>query len=127
VNLMSKSLKAVLFSAFVFPGSGHLYLRKPVQGSLLVVVSIACITILLSVALEKAQQISDKILSGEIPLDVTRITEEITNHAATGGTQWADISTYLLLVCWLVSIVDSYRLGRLQDNAERAIEKKPDD
>ena len=124
---MSKSLKAVLFSAFVFPGSGHLYLRKPVQGSLLVVVSIACITILLSIALEKAQQISDKILSGEIPLDVTRITEEITSRASTGGTQWADISTYLLLVCWLVGMVDSYRLGRLQDKAERAIEKKPDD
>jgi hypothetical protein len=121
---MSKSLKAVLFSAFVFPGSGHLYLKKPVQGSLLVVVSIACITILLSLALEKAQQISDKILSGEIPLDVTRITEEITSHAATGGTQWADISTYLLLICWLVSIVDSYRLGRLKDKADNSIDQE---
>jgi hypothetical protein len=121
---MSKSLKAVLFSAFVFPGSGHLYLRKPVQGSLLVVVSMACVTILLSIALEKAQQISDKILSGEIPLDVARITEEVTNHAAAGGTQWADISTYLLLVCWLVGIVDSYRLGRLKDKADNSIDKE---
>lgn len=119
---MSKSLKAVLFSAFVFPGSGHLYLRKPVQGSLLVAVSIACMTILLSIALEKAQQISDKILSGEIPLDLTRITEEVINHATTGGTQWADISTYLLLVCWLVGIVDSYRLGRLKDRADNSID-----
>lgn len=120
---MSKSLKAVLFSAFVFPGSGHLYLRKPVQGSLLVVVSIACITILLSIALEKAQQISDKILSGEIPLDVTRITEEITSVAA-GGTQWADISTYLLLICWLIGMVDSYRLGRLKDKADNSIDQE---
>jgi hypothetical protein len=121
---MSNALKAVLFSALVFPGSGHLYLRKPIQGSLLVVVSIACMTILLSIALEKAQQISDKILSGEIPLDLTRITEEVTNHAATGGTQWADISTYLLLVCWLVGIVDSYRSGRLKDKADNSIDKE---
>ena len=121
---MSKSLKAVLFSAFVFPGSGHLYLRKPVQGCLLVVVSIACITILLSIAVEKAQQISDKILSGEIPLDVTRITEEITSKAMAGGTQWADISTYLLLVCWLVGIVDSFRVGRLKDKADDSIDKE---
>lgn len=90
----------------------------------MVVVSIACITILLSVALEKAQQISDKILSGEIPLDVTRISEEITNHAATGGTQWANISTYLLLVCWLIGIVDSYRLGRLKDKADNSIDQE---
>lgn len=120
---MSRSLKAVLFSALVFPGSGHLYLRKPVQGSLLVVVSIACISILLSIALEKAQLISDKILSGEIPLDVTRITEEVVNHAAGGGTQWAGISTYLLLICWLIGMVDSYRVGRLRDKADNSIDK----
>ena len=121
---MSNALKAVLFSAFVFPGSGHLYLRKPVQGGLLVIVSIACVTILLSIAMEKAQQISDKILSGEIPLDVTRITEEITSHAATGGTQWAEIATYLLLVCWLVGIVDSFRVGRLKDKANNSVDKE---
>jgi len=121
---MSNALKAVLFSAFVFPGSGHLYLRKPIQGSLLVVVSIACFTILLSIALEKAQQISDKILSGEIPLDVTRITEEITSHAVTGGTQWADISTYLLLICWLIGIVDSFRVGRLKDKADNSVDNE---
>ena len=121
---MSNALKAVLFSAFVFPGSGHLYLRKPVQGMLLVIVSIACFTILLSIAMEKAQQISDKILSGEIPLDVTRITEEITSNAVTGGTQWADISTYLLLVCWLVGIVDSFRVGRLKDKADDSVDKE---
>lgn len=90
----------------------------------MVVVSIACITILLSIAMEKAQQISDKILSGEIPLDLNRITEEVTNHAVAGGTQWADISTYLLLVCWLIGIVDSYRLGRLKDKADKSIDKE---
>ena len=121
---MSNALKAVLFSAFVFPGSGHLYLKKPVQGGLLVIVSITCVTILLSIAMEKAQQISDKILSGEIPLDVARITEEITSHAATGGTQWADIATYLLLVCWLIGIVDSFRVGRLKDRADNSVDKE---
>lgn len=121
---MSNALKAVLFSALVFPGSGHLYLKKPLQGSLLVVVSIACIAILLSIAVEKAQQISAKILSGEIPLDVARITEEITSHAVAGGTQGADISTYLLLVCWLVGIVDSFRVGRLKDKADNSVDKE---
>ena len=121
---MSNALKAVLFSAFVFPGSGHLYLRKPVQGGLLVIASITCVTILLSIAMEKAQQISDKILSGEIPLDVARITEEITSHVATGGTQWADIATYLLLVCWLIGIVDSFRVGRLKDKADNSVDKE---
>lgn len=115
---MKKSIKAVLFSAFVFPGGGHLYLRKHVQAALLIAVSVACVAVLLFVAIEKAQQIIDKILAGEIPLDLTRITAEVSNQLATGGTQMADIATYVLLLCWLVGIADSYRLGRVQDKID---------
>ena len=121
---MKKSLQAVLFSAFVCPGGGHLYLKKHIRAALLILVSVACVGVLLSVAMEKAQQISDKILSGEIPLDVARITEEITSHVATGGTQWADIATYLLLVCWLIGIVDSFRVDRLKDKADNSVDKE---
>ena len=122
---MSQALKAALFSAFVFPGSGHFLLKKPVQGSLLAGVSILCIWALLSTALEKAQEISLKIESGEIPLDITRITDEVSKQVAGGGTQLTDIATYLLLICWLVGIVDSYRVGWLQDKANRARDKQP--
>ena len=115
---MKKSLKAGLFSALVFPGGGHLYLKKYIQAALLILVSVACIGVLLSVAIEKAQQISDKILAGEIPLDLTRITAEVTNQVAAGGTEHADIATYLLLICWVLGIVDSYRIGRILDKAE---------
>jgi hypothetical protein len=122
---MSQALKAALFSAFVFPGSGHFLLKKPVQGSLLAGVSILCIWALLSTALEKAQEISLKIQSGEIPLDISRITEEVSKQVAGGGSQLADIATYVLLVCWLVGIVDSYRVGWLRDRANRAPDKQP--
>ena len=115
---MKKSLKAGLFSAFVFPGSGHLYLNKHIQAALLILVSVACVGVLLSVAIEKAQQISDKILAGEIPMDLTRITAEVSNQVAAGGTENADIATYVLLICWFVGIVDSYRIGRILDKAE---------
>lgn len=115
---MKKSLKAGLFSAFVFPGAGHLYLKKYIQAALLILVSVACVGVLLSVAMEKAQQISDKILAGEIPLDLARITAEISSQVGAGGTQNADIATYVLLICWLVGIIDSYRLGRIQDKVD---------
>jgi len=115
---VTNSLKAVLFSAFVFPGGGHFYLKKHIQGTLLAFISLACLAVLLSTAMEKAQQISDKILAGEIPLDLARITEEVSNQVAAGGTQMADISTYILLICWLVGIVDSYRLGRIQHKVD---------
>jgi TM2 domain-containing membrane protein YozV len=122
---MSQSLKAALFSAFIFPGSGQFLLKKHIRGALLAGVSILCVWVLLSTALEKAQEISRKIQSGEIPLDITRITEEVSKLAAGNGTQQAEIATYVLLICWLVGIVDAYWMGRLQDKANSTRDKQP--
>ena len=121
---MGQSLKAALLSAFAFPGSGHFFLKKRVHAALLAAVSIACVYALLSTAVEIAQEISLKIQSGEIPLDVIRITEEISKQRASGGTQIANIATYVLVICWLVGIVDSYRLGRLQAEADSSPDKE---
>jgi len=122
---MRQSLKAALFSAFVLPGSGHFLLKKHVQGALLSGVTFLCIWALLSTALEMAQEISLKIQSGEIPLDISRITDEVTKQTTGGGTQLADIATYLLVICWLVGIVDSFRVGRLLDKDDSGRDKQP--
>ena len=99
-------------------------LKKHIRGCLLAAVSIVCVYALLSVAIEKAQEISLKIRSGEIPLDIPRILEEVSKQAASGGTELANISTYVLLICWLVGIIDSYRLGRIQDKVESSRDKE---
>jgi len=121
---MQQSLKAALFSALIFPGSGHFLLKKHVRGVLLAGVSILCIWALLSVAIEKAQEISLKIQSGEIPLDIARITDEVTKQTIGGDTQLAEVATYLLVACWLVGIVDSFRVGRLLDKRDSAPDKQ---
>ena len=113
---MRKSLKAALFSALVFPGCGHFILRKNVRGVLLAGVSVLCLLVLISTALEIAREISDAIVSGQIAHDSTRIAEEVSRRSAAGGSLSVKLSTYLLGACWLVGIVDSWRLGRLQDS-----------
>jgi hypothetical protein len=112
---MSQALKVALISAFVFPGSGHLLLKQYVRGTLLAGVSIACTWVLLSIAMEKAQQISLRIQSGEIPLDANRIMAEISQLVAGSNTLQADVATYVLITCWVVGTIDAYRAGRLQD------------
>ena len=121
---MSKSLKAALLSALVFPGSGHFMLRKHVAGVFLAGVSAICVYVFLSTALEIAQEISLKIQTGEIPLDVARITEAISTQIAATDTGYVGISTYVLAACWLLGIGDSYRVGRLQDKADHANETR---
>lgn len=121
-KFMSKSMKAALFSALVFPGSGHLYLKRYVVGFLLVVVSVVALYVLVSTALEVAQVVSAEMLNGDIPLDTESISEEISRQEASKGSPLAAISSYLLLFCWLGGIVDSFRLGRLEDRRDQTRE-----
>jgi len=109
---LNRALKAALLSALVFPGSGHFLLKSNLKGALLAGVASACFYFLLSAAVEIAQEISVKIQAGEIPLEVSRITEAISKQSARSSTQQVNISTFLLISCWLIGIIDSYRVGR---------------
>ena len=114
---MRNSVKAALFSALLFPGLGHFILRKHVRGALLAGISIVCLCVLVFTAFEIAQQISNEILSGEMPLDPVQISDEVTRRSADGGFWRSDLPTYLFIACWLVGIVDSWRVGRLRDKS----------
>ena len=114
---MRKSIKAVLLSALVFPGAGHFSLKKPVQGTLLVVISLLCLYFLISTVLEISQNLSTKIQSGEIPYDVAKITELVSEQLSGSNDKLIAISSFVLLICWIVGIVDSFRVGRLQDKS----------
>ena len=113
-NNMSPSMKVSLISALVFPGGGHFYMKRHFVGALLAGTSLVCLYLILMVAVEAAQIISHKILSGEIPLDVFRIRAEIYKQSAAVATDTTEIATWTLVGCWLVGIADSFRLGRRQ-------------
>ncbi|MBL1142777.1 MAG: hypothetical protein HND53_12175 [Proteobacteria bacterium] len=109
---MNTSTKALLLSALVYPGAGHFYLKKPVQGILFSAITSVCLYFLLVTVVKMAQEISDKILSGEISVDVIELTEAILKILEDSGIHQINVTTIALLVCWLLSIFDSYRLGR---------------
>jgi TM2 domain-containing membrane protein YozV len=121
---MSKSLKAVLLSAFVFPGIGHFSLKKPVQGVLLSGVAIVCLYLLLTTSIDIAQQMSIKIQSGEIPMDVEKINEMVSQQLEGGDGQRVNIPSLILLICWIAGIVDSFRIGWSQDKSDDSSDKR---
>lgn len=109
---MKKSIKAALLSAFVFPGIGHLFLKKYISAALFATSALAATYQLLSKTLENAQQIVDKIQNGEIAANLSAVTESVTQQTSSSGLLNADLMSQLLMIIWLVSIVDAYRLGR---------------
>ena len=121
---MNKSLKAALLSALVFPGIGHFSLKKPLQGSLLSGIAIVCLYFLLTAVVDIARGLSVKIQSGEVPFDVTKISELLSQQLAGSDGQLVNIPSLLLMICWVVGIVDSFRIGWLQGKIGDASGKK---
>jgi len=117
---MKQSYKAALFSLLVYPGSGHMVLKHYPMGWLLAGTATACLAALLIRAFTIAGTISEQILNGDIPLDIARITHEISVQAAAGGSTSVTIATWLLVVCWLGGTVDALRLGRQRDRVDQA-------
>ena len=112
---MIKSTKAVLLSALVFPGAGHLYLKKTISGMIFGGAAIGALYYLLANIIERTLEITEKIQNGEVPLDVIAITELVSTQLSGSETQALNIATTVLIISWLVSIFDSYRIGRVYD------------
>ncbi|MCX5870761.1 MAG: hypothetical protein NTY00_09050 [Deltaproteobacteria bacterium] len=112
---MKKSMKAALLSAFVFPGVGHIYLKRYMPGVVLVGASLAGCYYVISKTVERALQIVGKIQSSDVQLDVTAITELVSKQSTGTEAQLINIATTVIFICWIIGIIDSYRVGRGQD------------
>ncbi len=112
---MKKSIKAAMLSAFVFPGAGHIYLKFYVSGLLLIGVSSAGIYYLVLNMIEKALQIVEKIQLGHVQADATVINQLLSSQTTGNESQLLSIATTAIAICWIIGIIDSYRIGRAQD------------
>jgi len=118
---MKKSTKAVLLSALVFPGLGHLYLKRWVAGVVLSGVAAFAVYYIFSIAMSIALDVSRQIETGAIPPDVATVTSVVTQQLS-GIEQATNLATVTLLVCWVIGIVGSWWRGRTQDKLDAAAE-----
>ena len=114
---MEKATKATLLSLLVFPGAGHFVLKKYVFAIVLAGTTVVSLYILITKILERAYLIIDKVLAGEVQPDILTITKLVTQQATGNEAQLINIATIMLILVWLFSILDSYRIGRAQDRA----------
>ena len=115
---MSKSSKAALLSALVFPGVGHLFLKKHITGAVLVCASLAALYLIAADIWEKALAIVEKIERGEVSPDVAAIAELLSRQPMGNESQLLDAALPVLVICWVIGIADSYRCGRALDKNE---------
>jgi len=112
---MRHTIKAVLLSALVFPGTGHFSLKKPIKGSILLCITLICLYFLFSAAMNISKELQGKILSGEMGYDKTEVTAIVTEKISGGDYEYLGLASMGFLFCWVYGFIDSLRLGRIKD------------
>ncbi len=112
---MTKASKAALLSGLVFPGAGHMLLQKYLRGSVLMLAALAASSIIIRNIIQQARAIVDRINSGDIPADTGAIAEMVANSSSATDGLAENVALIVILACWLIGIVDSYRLGSAED------------
>jgi len=117
---MKESLKAALWSIFIFPGSGHFYLKKRITGSIMAAVAVGAFAVIMTKVIERANKIAEQIILGEIPYDLAAITEMVMQQSEHDGSPLLVNAWYVLIAVWVLAAIDAYRLGRRVDREIRA-------
>lgn len=114
---MKESTKSILWSVFIFPGAGHFYLKKWLPGAASAIIATAALIVILGRLMQRANQIAEKIILGEIPLDIGIIMDLVSRQTALGDTT-LDLSWYALIAIWIIAALDAFRLGRAIDKQQ---------
>ena len=109
---MKKPLKIALFSGLVFPGVGHFMLKKYLSAAILFSSFAISSYIYFKDAMAKVSDILQQVQNGTVALDTTAITTALANISTGLSQQQLSFLSYFMMLIWLVSIIDSYRLAK---------------
>ncbi len=114
-TMMKNSLKGVLLSGLVFPGLGQIALKRYWRGFALMLAVMAGLYIIIVTAVQQAYAILDSIeAEGGVP-DSDMIGQAAAQAAAASDSPMITAVSVLIIVCWIVGIIDAYRIGKQKD------------
>ena len=112
---MKKSSKAALLSGLIFPGIGHIVLKQYLRGSVLMLFTLVALSVIVTRIYQRALTIVDRVNSGDIPIDTGAIAEMVSNSTSGADSFIENIALIVMGACWLIGVIDSYRLGVAQE------------
>jgi len=108
--VLSRAGQALLWSAALFPGAGHLHLKHFKRGIAVIGVTLLVLSVLIFQFVRLAMQVIESTLADAITLDVPRLAAAILQACAADQVLMA--SLWALGLCWLFGMLDAYRLGK---------------
>ena len=107
---MSRSTNALLISLLVFPGAGHIYLKRRGRALAFIVPTIVAAFYIVRTVLAPATEMADRLVSEGVMPDPLTIAAQLERAGTTSGM--VELAVYVLLGCWVAAAVDAWLLGR---------------
>ena len=106
---MQAKKKAILLSALVLPGLGQISLKSYKRGIAILVVVLYSFYKVMSIAVDNANAIVDKMMSQGGVLDLQAINNAAAQSADTASY---DHYVWIIIFCWLISLLDIMFVAR---------------
>ena len=116
---MRNSLKGALWSGLIFPGLGQVVLKHYKRGFALMLTVLICLVVVIVKASQQAVAIIERIQSEGGVIDMSTISNSATQASTTSASLIINLLLLLIMVCWVIGVVDAYRIGRKKYIAER--------
>ncbi len=116
---MRKSLKGALLSGLVFPGYGQFVMKRYKCGIAFMIISFSSLVV---IGLKVQRQIFivlENIEYGDGAIDMKGILNAVNLTDTTSGDVIYRFASLLLLFCWIIGIIDAYRIGWKKDLEEQ--------
>jgi len=105
---MKNRRKAFLLSALVLPGLGQITLKRYKTGIVIILAVLFGLFQMMSIAMEQANEIVNKVIAEGGALDITAIS----NAATQASNSTANFYLWLIVACWAISLLDVWLVGR---------------
>jgi len=114
---MKRSIRAALISGLVFPGLGHVYLKKYLVGVVLLFVAGVSVYSASVAAVDTALSVAKQIEAGGVSINEDAINRLI-EQKSQGSAMVTNLSLVALTLSWVIGVVDSYRVGRGEERTK---------
>jgi len=115
---MNNSLKGALLSGLIFPGLGQLVLKHYKRGAVIMLTVLVSLSIVVVQAVQHALAILEKIESEGGAISMRTMSNAATQASAGSGSLTYNLVLLLVILCWIIGIVDAYKIGKKKDLEE---------
>jgi len=77
--------------------------------------TLVALSVIVTRIYQRALTIVDRVNSGDIPIDTGAIAEMVSNSTSGADSFIENIALIVMGACWLIGVIDSYRLGVAQE------------